>query len=337
MRTIMIVLLGLIALIGLFAYGFERSARTSLTQIFLSGNIEITEVDISFKIPGRVDKRFVDEGDIVQEGQPIAQLDDVDLMHEVNLQQAAVKAAESTLLELRNGYLPEEIAQAKARADQAAADLKKQEDDYHRQEQLSRQAAISPQEFESSLTAFRVAQARSQEANQYLELLLNGTRPEKIAQAEAQLDQSKQSLKIAETRLSYAYLTSPLSGTVLAKNIEPGEYVFAGTPIVTVGRLDDVWLRGYIDETLLGKIQLGQKAYVYTDTFPNQAYEGEVVFISPQAEFTPKNVQTEKERVKLVYRVKIDIPNAKHELKPGMPADAIILLNANEPSQSHGK
>jgi HlyD family secretion protein len=131
---------------------------------------------------------------------------------------------------------------------------------------------------------------------------------------------------VAETRLGYATLVSPLSGVVLSKNVEPGEYVAAGTPVITVGELVNPWLRAYINETDLGRVKVGQRVYVTTDTYPGKRYEGRISFIASQAEFTPKNVQTEKERVKLVYRVKVDIPNPHMELKPGMPADAEILL-----------
>jgi HlyD family secretion protein len=113
---------------------------------------------------------------------------------------------------------------------------------------------------------------------------------------------------------------------VLSKNVEPGDYVAAGTPIVTVGELDDVWLRGYVEETDLGRVKVGQAAVVTTDSFPGKRYEGRVSFISQQAEFTPKTVQTRKERVKLVYRVKVDVPNPDRELLPGMPADASIKV-----------
>ncbi len=130
----------------------------------------------------------------------------------------------------------------------------------------------------------------------------------------------------ANTRLGYTTLLSPVAGLVMAKNIEPGEQVAAGTPVVTVGELDSVWVRAYINETDLGRVKVGQKARVTTDTWPGKVYDGIVTFISTEAEFTPKNVQTEKERVKLVYRVKITIPNPNMELKPGMPADADILV-----------
>lgn len=139
-------------------------------------------------------------------------------------------------------------------------------------------------------------------------------------------------MALAETRLGYATLTSPLTGLVLSHNIESGEFVAAGTPIVTVGDLEHVWLRAYVDETDLGRIKVGQSAKVTTDTFPDKHYVGRVSFIASQAEFTPKSVQTQKERVKLVYRIKITINNPLMELKAGMPADARIVLDGAEES-----
>jgi HlyD family secretion protein len=147
-----------------------------------------------------------------------------------------------------------------------------------------------------------------------------------VEQARARLKMAEESLAQARTRLGYAILTAPMDGVVLSENIEPGEYVAAGTPVVTIGRLDPLWLRVYIAESDLGRVKLGQAARVTTDTYPGRGYRGTVTFIAQDAEFTPKNVQTEQERVKLVYRVKITLPNPEHELKPGMPADAVIDL-----------
>jgi HlyD family secretion protein len=131
---------------------------------------------------------------------------------------------------------------------------------------------------------------------------------------------------MSHTRLDDALLVAPISGIVLSEHVEPGEYVSPGTPVVTIGALADVWLRAYIDEPDLGRVKVGQRARLTTDTYPGKVYDGVVSFIASEAEFTPKTVQTAKERVKLVYRIKIDVPNPSFELKPGMPADAQILL-----------
>jgi HlyD family secretion protein len=213
------------------------------------------------------------------------------------------------------------------------------------------QRVISREEFDRVEAAYEVAVERLNEADWQLRLMEKGSRAEqiesaraaleeaeanyevvkkqeKIERAEARKKQAEAALRLAETRLGYATLRAPLSGVVLSENVEPGEYVAPGTPVVTVGDLENVWLRAYIQETDLGRVKLGQEARLTTDTYPDKAYRGRVSFIASEAEFTPKNVQTQEERVKLVYRIKIDVPNPDMELKPGMPADAEILVEA---------
>lgn len=303
-------------------------------RIPISGNIEVREVDVSFKIPGQVVDRLVSEGEKVSEDQQVATLDDIELKQRVILREAEILAAKAALLELVRGYLPEEIAQAEAKLQQADADLKRLEADYTRQKQLYEKKVISDREFDQSQSYYAVAKAKHQEAVEHLSLLRKGVREEKIKQASAKLKVAKQSLALDQTRLGYAQLTTPVSGYVLSENVEAGEFVAAGTPVVTVGNLDDVWLRAYIDETDLGRIKLGQRVEVTTDSYPDKIYEGTITFISPVAEFTPKNVQTKKERVKLVYRVKVNLENPNHELKPGMPADGMILIEDEDTSLS---
>ncbi len=169
------------------------------------------------------------------------------------------------------------------------------------------------------------------EAQERFALIKRGPRQETVHQARARLEQAKQTLALAETQLGYATLVSPLAGVVLSKNVEPGEYVAAGTPVVAVGDLEHVWLRAYINETDLGRVKIGQRVDVTTDTYPGKVYEGCVSFLASQSEFTPKNVQTEKERVKLVYRVKVDIPNPTMELKPGMVENEEVSMTTQRP------
>ena len=157
-------------------------------------------------------------------------------------------------------------------------------------------------------------------------MVKKGPRRETIDQARARLKQAEEALNLSKIYLDYTKLISPLSGVVLSEVIEAGEYVVPGTPVITVGDLKKVWLRGYINETDLGRVKIGQGVRVTTDTYPDKIYRGHISFIASQAEFTPKNVQTKKERVKLVYRIKVNSPNPNLELKPGMPADAQIAL-----------
>jgi membrane fusion protein YbhG len=370
--------LAVVALASLGALVWWRmSSAKNLKPIRLSGNIEVTDAELSFKIPGRVEARPVDEGETVKQGQLIARLDRTELTQEVAMRQAEVEAARAALAELEAGSRPEEIAQARAAAQQAqarldelvagsrpqevasaeaslrsaTADAERLEQDFHRYRNLYAKQLVSTQQFDAARTSSKMAQARQREAQEQLDLVKEGPRKEQIEQARAayaqardrytlvqqgpriedieqaraRLEQARQALGVAETRLGYTTLTSPLSGVILSKSIEPGEYVSPGTPIITVADLQNVWLRAYVNETDLGRVKLGQRVRVTTDTYPGKVYPGRVSFISSQAEFTPKSVETEKVRVKLVYRIKVDIQNIHSELKPGMPADAVIL------------
>lgn len=290
----------------------------------ISGNIEVTDVEVSFRIPGTVRQRLVDEGEMVKTGQVVARLDDDELRLEVAREERQVEALTAQLQELETGFRREEIAQADAAVKRARAEADRFEADFARQEALFRREVISRRDFDASKAARDASLAQLREVQARQELMHRGARREQIAAARARLNQARETRDLARTRLSHSTLTAPIDGLVLSKHMEPGEQAAAGTPIVTVGDLTSTWLRAYIAETDLGRIKVGQKARIRTDTWPDRRYEGTVTFISPEAEFTPKNVQTEKERVKLVYRIKITIPNPKMELKPGMPADAEI-------------
>jgi HlyD family secretion protein len=364
----------LVAVLAYFILGRSDDGRI----IRVSGNIEVTDAEVSFKIPGRVEARLVDEGETVKAGQTVARLDSAELIQEVAIGRAEAQAVQAALAELEAGSRPEEIAQAEASAEQAKARLdemlagsrpeelsaaeavrrrakaetERARLDAERYEGLYKKEIVSAQQYDLARTAYETALARQREAEEQFKLVKEGPRREQIEQARAawsqaqerfllvkkgprretidqaraRLQQAKEALAVAETRLGYATLASSLSGVVLSKNVEPGEFVAAGTPIVTVADLENVWLRAYINETDLGRVKVGQRVRVTADTYPGKRYEGRVSFIASQAEFTPKNVQTEKERVKLVYRVKVDIRNPNMELKAGMPADAEILL-----------
>lgn len=294
-------------------------------QIKVSGTIEVTDVEVSFKIPGRVKERLVDEGEQVRAGQVVARLEDEDQANEVASRRAEVGAAQAALAELRAGSRPEEIAQAEAALERVKAEEERLRKDFARQQELFAREVIAAREMDTARSRYETARASVREAAERLALVRKGPRRETIDQARARLEDARVALAQAETRRGYTTVVSPVSGYVLSKNIEPGELVAAGTPIVTIGDLGSVWLRAYIREPDLGRVKLGQPARVTSDTWPGKVYDGTVTFISSEAEFTPKSVQTEKERVKLVYRIKITVPNPAAELKPGMPADATIF------------
>lgn len=295
-------------------------------RLVVSGNIEVTEARSSFKLGGRVDARLVSEGDVVHAGQIIARLDRVELAQQVALQQAEVHGAAADLAELQAGSRPEEISQGEAALARARAEEERWRAEAARQAALYEQDIVSAREQEAAQATLEVARAHVRDAEERLALLRKGPRQERIAQARARLERARLALGLSQTRLDDALLVAPISGIVLSENIEPGEYVSPGTPVVTIGVLADVWLRAYIDQPDLGRVNVGQRVRITTDTYPDKVYDGVVSFLASEAEFTPKNVQTQKERVKLVYRIKVDVPNPSFELKPGMPADAEILL-----------
>ncbi|MGB7631204.1 MAG: efflux RND transporter periplasmic adaptor subunit [Candidatus Deferrimicrobium sp.] len=306
-------------------FRFREGEEAGVLRV--SGNIEVTDVDVSFKIPGRLLERSVDEGMSVSAGQPVARLDSADLEREVSMKEAELQAVMAMLRELVVGSRPQEIARARAAVAAAQAETDRLSGDFERAKALHARDVISRQEFERAGAAYEVSEERRKEAKESLHLVEEGPRREQIEQARARGRQAKEALELARTRLSYATIVSPLSGVVLSKNAEPGDYLAPGMPVVTVGSLKDPWLRAYIEETDLGRVKVGQVVEVTADTYPGKKYAGRVSFIASQAEFTPKNVQTRKERVKLVYRIKIDVSNPDMELKPGMPADGAIKIH----------
>ncbi len=293
-------------------------------SLVLSGTIEAADVELSFRIPGRVASRELSEGETITAGAIVARLDETELRHQTELAEAERDAASAALAELVAGTRPEEIAQARSAARGARAEADRALAEAERSRRLFADQVISERELETAETNARTASERAREAQQRVALLENGPRKETIDQARARVRQADANLNALTTRLSYAVLRSPIDGLALADHAEPGEQVAAGTPVLTVADLHKVWLRAFVDETDLGRIRLGMPVSVRTDTFPDRAYPGRITFIAQDAEFTPKSVQTEKERVKLVYRVKIDVANSGLELKPGMPADGTI-------------
>ncbi len=324
------IILLIAAVVAATALYIVRLRHGGENRLKVSGNIEITSVEASFRIPGRMVERLVDEGEQVQAGQLIARLDTSTLSKEVALREADVRAAGAAYAELEAGSRTEEIGQAEAGLARAEAEATRADADLKRVRNLFSREVVSRRDLDNAQAAADSARAVVKQARETLILVKKGPRRERIDQGRARLHEAEATLAIARENLSYATLTSPLTGMVMAKHVEPGEQVAAGTPIVTIGDLAHTWVRAYIGETDLGRVKLGQQVRVSIDSYPGKSFPGTVSFISSEAEFTPKSVQTETERVKLVYRIKITIPNPDGVLKPGMPADAEILMNEDQ-------
>ena len=316
--------LGLLAVGTVFTSACKRNSDERDGRLVLSGNIEVVDAQLGFKIPGRVVERLVSEGERVTAGQLIARLDDSEQKEQLALRRAELAGVESMLAELEAGSRPQEVAAAEASVRSAEADRDRAKLDFTRSEELRAKDVIPARDFETSQAQLKVAEARLNESQERFKLVKEGPRTEAIEQAKARVLQARATVALAETQVENTRLLSPLNGVVLSHNIEPGEYVSPGTAVVTVADLAHPWVRAYVAQTDLGRVQHGQKVSVHTDTYPDKAYEGTVGFISSEAEFTPKTVQTTKERVKLVFRIKIDLANPNDELKPGMPADAVV-------------
>jgi len=216
----------------------------------------------------------------------------------------------------------------------AQADLEQKQLDNDRMQRLFAKDEVSEQDRDLAATALKRADATFKAAQQRYGQAAEGSRKEDIAIAQANLNEAGANLGLSRVNLNYAVLHAPSSGIITVREAELGEVVAPGTPVVTIADLDHIWLRAYIAETDLGRIHWGQDANITTDTYPGKQYHGRISFIASDAEFTPKSVQTYQERVTLVYRIKIDIDNLDHELKPGMPADAHLDL-AIAPLETH--
>lgn len=322
-----IMIIGVLAAIGIAAFLVSRfSNRQEDGVLGVSGNVEVTEINIGFKFPGRVIELTADEGRKVRKGEKLAIIDSDELSIQVLQSRAYLDEARARLGEVEAGSRPQELEQARADVSYAGAELSKAGKDYERADLLFRNGAISAQQMDTAKRTYEVAVSQHRKAVEGLSLVKEGPRKEVIKAASNRVSQAEAALKAAEKRLDDATIYASADGVILRKNVEAGETVSAGVPVYTIGDLEHPWIKVYVKEDKLGLVKLGQKAEITVDSYPGKVYEGTVTYISSEAEFTPKNVQTREERVKLVFGVKVSVKNLNDELKPGMPADVKILI-----------
>ena len=315
-----IVLLVVILMLGAGTWAahallFKDAASTD--SLLVSGNIEAHESVVSFKaVLSRVVELPFDEGQWVKAGTILARLDDSDYRQQVAINEAALRVQEQLLASAM-----QKLEAARATIANDDADLAQKTLDYGRSQKLWNEKIISSDQRDHTETALKQSSAAMQR-----DVAMERSAQQDIAVAEANIRNASENLELAKIMLGYTTLRAPFSGVIITRQTELGEVMQPGTPVVTIADLDHVWLRAYVAETDLGRIRWSQAATVHTDTWPGKAYPGQISFIASEAEFTPKSVETHKERVTLVYRIKIDVENPRHELKPGMPADATIHL-----------
>ncbi|MGA7540820.1 MAG: efflux RND transporter periplasmic adaptor subunit [Steroidobacteraceae bacterium] len=327
-RIPVLILLAAAIVAGVYFYPRLTRKTEPENRITLSGNIEAHESLVGFKVPGRIVDLPVEEGQSVEQGTLLARLDDADYKQKVQIDEATVRVRKSNLALTLAGTRVQEVKASQQAMLDAEADMQQKKLDYERAQRLFAKDEVSAQDRDLADTALKRAEATFKAAQQRYSEAVEGSRKEDIAIARANLKEAKANRGLSQVNLDYTTLLAPTTGVITVRQAEIGEVVVPGTPVITLADLDHIWLRAYIAETDLGRIRWGQEATITTDTYPGKQYHGRISFISSSAEFTPKSVQTYKERVTLVYRIKIDIDNPNHELKPGMPADAHIDLAA---------
>lgn len=302
-----------------------------------SGTVEATEADLGFNVPGRIESVTAREGDRVAGGAALARLDAAELEARRTAAMAQVEAARAMLAELEAGTRREEVARGRAGARAAAQRAEEARRDLERSRTLFEGGAISREALDRAETQFEVASAALEQAREEVQLLETGPRPERITAQRATVASAEAAVRQVEAGLADATIRAPFAGRVTIRHREPGETVQPGQPVITLMDPDDRWVRIYVAEDRIGAVELGQPASITADTYPDREYSGRVVFIAQEAEFTPRNVQTREERVKLVYAVRIEITgDPGFELKPGVPADVRLLPAGDDTTDEVG-
>jgi HlyD family secretion protein len=298
---------------------YERYVADNRPQAVFYGNVDIREVTLGFRVGGRVERMLFNEGDRVESGDLLAQLDVEPFEEELALREAQVAEAKAKLAKLEAGTRPQEIERARAEVAARKAALENARARYGRLETLVRKDFASEQAFDNAVEQLERAKAQLRAAEEALKLAIEGPRKEDIAAAEAALEAAQAQTEAAQTALEDASLHAPEDGVILTRAVEPGAIVSAGTPVYTLSLSTPVWVRAYVPEPQLGLVSPGTPVEVITDTRPDQPYEGQVGFVSPVAEFTPKSVETPELRADLVYRFRVVVQNPDDALRQGMP------------------
>lgn len=310
-----------LVLLGLIACSKENDS----SLIEHSGTIETTNIILSSQVPGVVNNLFVDEGENVKLGDTLAIIDHEKFDLQLAQAKASLSVAEAQLKILKKGARKEDKKQAQEILKQAELNLNQVASNKERMEKLHASKAITEKQYDDAVTAYELAVSKYNTAKQNVDKV-RSARPEDIEKAKANVLKAKSSIGLIQKNINDCYLTAPLDGQIVGRFVEIGESVSFMSSMFKITNLNKANLIIYVTEKELASVKYGQEAEVTIDAFDNKSFNGKVVFISPEAEFTPKNIQTKDERTKLVFAVKINIDNPDHFLKPGMPADAKIKL-----------
>jgi HlyD family secretion protein len=320
-----------LAAIGLAAVGdWWHSHNADLPrELVLYGNVDLRQVELAFNNSERIAAVLVQEGDRARKGDTLARLDTSRLSPRVREAEAKVAAQRDVVARLQHGTRPEEVAEARANVESARADAINARAQYQRRVVLAQNAAVSQQELDNARAALDVANAKLALNQRALDLAIAGPRAEDIAEAEAELAGDGAQLSLLRQQLVDAQLIAPVDAVVRARLMEPGEMASPEKPVLSLAVINPKWVRAYVEEPDLGKLQAGMAASVTVDSFANRRFAGWVGFVSPVAEFTPKTVQTAELRTSLVYEVRVFVKDPSDQLHLGSPATVHVIENGN--------
>jgi HlyD family secretion protein len=335
------VLLPIVVLIALAVagaawwYSDEHNSEDQ-NRLVLYGNVDIREVDLAFNNSEHIERMLVQEGDRVKQGQLLASLDRGRVQAEVSAAQAKVDAQKAAVARLETGSRPQEVRQARASVAAAQAKLVDAKMTFERTRQLVKDKVASKQTMDDAQANFDMARADLKVAEELLALAVEGPRVEDIEEAKAVLKAQEAQLSLTQEVLKDTEMFAPSDGVIRNRILEPGDIATPQTPVYTMALMNPVWVRSYAPESMLGKLKPGMEAEVSTDSYPGKSYKGWIGYISPTAEFTPKNVETPELRTRLVYQLRVYVCNPKDELRLGMPATVTIPLDQPQPTPAQG-
>ena len=292
--------------------------QQAAAELVLSGNVDIREVNLSFRVGGRLQQLQVDEGAQIKAGQVLGRLDDAPQRNAVADAAAALAALQARQSLMHQGYRAEDVAQARAALDARQAVLTDARAAWQRQQELAGSGAAAVKALDAARSAHDQAQAQYQAAQQQYQALSKGYRPQEVAEVEANVQRAQAQLAAARLQLADTVLTAPANGIILTRAVEPGSMLAAGSTVLTLSLSQPVWVRAYVAEPQLGQAQPGRKVWIYRDG-RSQPYAAVVGFVSPTAEFTPKNVETTDLRTAQVYRLRLIVSQPDAALRQGMP------------------
>ncbi len=331
MKPKILLVIPVFAAVAAGVWWYRHHEATPPTELTLHGNVDIRQVELAFNANGRIDRILAREGDRVKQGQVLATLDTERLRRTQVQSEAQVAVQRQVVARFLAGSRPEEIAQARAQRDAAKAAVADAQAFYRRQVDLVAQHFVSQQQADTAKFALDKARAQLKSVEESLRLVELGPRKEDVAAAKATLTADEAAVAVIKRDLQEGELRAPSDAIIENRILEPGDMASPTKPVFTLALTDPVWVRAWLPETQLGRVPVGARAAVSTDSHPDRHYRAWVGYVSPSAEFTPKSVETTDVRSSLVYQARVFVCEGQDQLRLGMPATVTIPLDQPAP------